>query len=176
MNDLAPPASKVLNWLKKQGYSLEMRVAQAFKQARFDVSQSQAYHDPGSDELREIGVVASMNRRIGMRDVWVSLFRECKFLSKPWVIFTSPRHVEPLSHFARMLSGHYDIHEWRSYESLQGRLLARVLSSIGRRRMLDFAFFSVPESLGYNMTEALRERSRARDNAYQAIMQLSSCL
>jgi len=57
-----PLEEKLLDWLKSEGYSLQMRTAQVFKEAGFDVSQSQCYLDPESDDLREIDVVASINR------------------------------------------------------------------------------------------------------------------
>jgi hypothetical protein len=170
------PDSKVLNWLKKQGYSLEMRVAQVFKEAGFEVSQFETYVDPESNDLREIDVVASIGRHLDTIDVRVTLFVECKYARKPWVIFTSPRRPVPFAYFSRILRGKRDIHEWKTQESLQGRLLARILLSLGRQTITRFSFFHVPQNAGYGMTETLREDTRAKDNAYIAIMQVTKCL
>ena len=167
--------SKVLSWLKKQGYSLEMRVAQTFEQAGFEVSQSQRYLDPGSDELREIDVVASLHRQIDGIDASITLFIECKYSQdKPWVIFTSSRRLDPLFYFSRILHDKYNVYEWKIQKGLQGRLLARILSTLPRDSV-DFDFFRMPKSVGYSVVQALGNPD-AKDNAYTATMQVSNCV
>lgn len=131
-NDSESLESKVLDWLKKQGYSLEMRVAQTFKQVGFEVSHFENYLDPESNDLREIDVVASIKHQVGEIDISARLFVECKYLRKPWVIFISPRRFNPFSYFSRIPSANYNVHEWKTQDSVQGRLLARILLSLGR--------------------------------------------
>ena len=168
--------SRVLRWLKEQGYSLEMRVAQTFKQAGFEVSQSRRYVDPESNEIREIDVVASLSRQVAAIDVAVTLLVECKYsLEKPWVIFTSTRTFDPLFYFSRILHEKYNVYDWTALESLQGRLLARILLSLGHTNASKSAFFSMPQNAGYNMIESLRD-PKGKDPAYAAIRQVSSCV
>ena len=52
-NDLE---KRVADWLKTQGYPLEMRVASALREVGFDVSQSEYYNDPDTQTSREIDV------------------------------------------------------------------------------------------------------------------------
>jgi hypothetical protein len=163
--------SKLLRWLEKEGYSLEMRVAQMFRQAGFDVSQFETYVDPESDDLREIDVVASISRQVGDSVVvFVTFFIECKYLSKPWVVFVSPRRLSPFFYFSRILEDNYNVLEWKAQASLQGRLLAQMLSSLGRKRISSFTLFAVPQSAGCGLREAL---GHGKDHAYEAIMQVS---
>jgi hypothetical protein len=166
--------SKLLRWLEKEGYSLEMRVAQIFQEAGFDVSQFETYLDPESNDLREVDVVASVNRQVGDRVVvFVTFFIECKYLSKPWVVFISPRRLSPFFYFSRILRENHNVQEWKVQPSLQGRLLAKILSSLGRKRTSSFALFSVPRNAGCGVREAL---SRGKDRAYEATTQVSKCV
>jgi hypothetical protein len=166
--------SKVLSWLEKEGYSLEMRVAQTFQEAGFAVSQFEAYLDPELNALREVDVVASISRQVGERIVvLVAFFVECKYhRSKPWVVFVSPKRLSPLYCFSRILRDNYDLRTWRSHPSLQGRLLARILSSSDRKRISSLAPFAAPLSAGYGVREAFS----TKDHAYEAIMQVSKCV
>ena len=175
-NDSDPLEPKVLDWLKNQDYSLEMRVAQIFKHVGVEASQFENYLDPESNDLREIDVVASTKHQVGEIDVSVRLFVECKYLRNPWVIFISPRRFSPFSYFSRTLGANYNVHEWKTQDSVQGRLLARILLSLGRENTSKFRFFSMPQTIGYGVTEALRSEPRAIDNAYTATMQVSKCI
>jgi len=175
-NDSGPPDSKVLNWLKKHGYFLEMRVAQILKQTGFEVSHFENYIDPESNDLREIDIVASIKHQTDEFSVSAVLFIECKYLRHPWVIFTSPRHSSPYAYFSRILNENYTVHKWKDYESIQGRLLAKVLRSLGRENTTRFDFFTMPSNVGYAITESLRGNPRANDNAFIATMQVSKCI
>jgi len=168
--------SKVLGWLEEQGYSLEMRVAQVFKQVGFKVSQFETYVDPESNDLREIDVAASIDCHLDIIDVLITLFVECKYLRHPWVVFTSPRRSNPFTYFSRILRGKHNVREWKARESFQGRLLARILFSLGRQATTELGFFCIPRNAGYGMTETLRKDTRAKDNAYIAVTQVGKCI
>ena len=164
---------KVLNWVKNEGYTLEMRVARIFQQSGFSVSRFEPYVDPESDDLREVDVVASVNRQFSGIEVFVTLFVECKYLSKPWVVFVSPRRLGRFSYFSRILNNEFAVHEWRHQDTLQGRLLARILSSLGHQKISTLSLFLTPQIVGYGMTESLRG---GLDHAYEAIMQVGKCV
>jgi len=174
-NDDATLGLRVLKWFEKQGYSLEMRVAQVFKQAGFEVSQFETYVDPESNDLREVDVAASIGCHLHVIDVLITLFVECKYSQHPWLIFTSPRRSDPFTYFSRILRGKHNVLEWKAQESFQGRLLAGILFSLGRQGTTELGFFRVPRNAGYGMTETLRGPN-AKDNAYIAMMQVSKCL
>jgi len=78
---------KVKEWLEKQGYPLEMRVAAAFREAGFDVRQSTYYIDPETSKAREIDVQAVSVTIIGYLDI--RFFVECKSGDKPWLLLCS---------------------------------------------------------------------------------------
>ncbi len=170
-----PLSSKVRKWLEKQGYSLEMRVAQAFERAGFDVSQSSYYLDPESHSLREIDVVASTRCRIGSMWISVALFVECKYAHKPWVVFTSQSNLESWAFFSRVLDREFSLYQWKMQKTLQGRLLASILSSMSGRDASKLGSFRLPINVGYRLTESLRDSS-AKDSAYSALRQVSSCV
>lgn len=174
-NESRPLESSVLDWFQKQGYSLEMRVARIFHEAGFAVSQFESYVDPESGSLREIDVVASVTHEVAGIAASFALLIECKHCPKPWVLLTSPRRSASYYCFSRILQGNFDVHEWREYSTFQARVLARMLASLGRTEAATMDFFCLPQRPGYAIVEAFKERERAKDNAYTAVMQAHSC-
>lgn len=82
---------RVRDWLRGQGYPLEMRVAQCFMDAGFDVIQSAVYEDPQEGKSREIDVRTQYWAPIHKGDfqsfVTVGCDIECKLSAdKPWVL------------------------------------------------------------------------------------------
>jgi hypothetical protein len=51
--------TKVEEWISKEGYPLEMQVAQIFQEAGYSVTQSDYYEDFETGKHREIDVTAS---------------------------------------------------------------------------------------------------------------------
>jgi hypothetical protein len=172
MSDHENPISKVKDWVEKQGYSLEMRVAKIFKESGFNVSQFDYYQDFETNKLREIDVSASVNKKIEGIEVKIALFIECKYLKKPWVVFTTPRSLSPYYYFVRILQNEFNLNEWKLQSNLQGRLLARLLFSLGRENIKKLSCFSIPQSAGYRISESFREDLSAKDNAFIATMQV----
>lgn len=78
------------DWLKTQGYSLEMTVAKILQDARFAVNIGEVYTDPETDKSREIDVTASDWIVGDFCTIQVSFQIECKISkSHPWVVFMS---------------------------------------------------------------------------------------
>jgi hypothetical protein len=91
---------QVREWLEKQGYSLEMRAASAFRGAGFDpVRQSSYYTDTETNKSREMDVEAISVSRIGFVDV--RFFVECKSSDKPWVLLCS---TDTLRNYSRLFA------------------------------------------------------------------------
>jgi len=84
--------NKVLEWIKKTGFALEMEAASAFRAAGFEVRQSFTYPDPQSDKGREIDVLAQDPNVLEV--IEISFVLECKASSKPWVVLTSEDALE----------------------------------------------------------------------------------
>lgn len=78
----------VKKWLEDQGFTLEMRVAAAFRAAGFEVRQASSYRDPETGKHREIDVLALTSDRIGNLEITLAI--ECKSTKKPWVLLSSP--------------------------------------------------------------------------------------
>ena len=81
---------RVAEWLRSEGYPLEMQVAAAFRKSGFQTIQSEFYDDPDTGKPREVDVHASMQREIAGTLVRVSFSVECKVSrDKPWVLFST---------------------------------------------------------------------------------------
>jgi hypothetical protein len=86
--------SRILGWLREQGFPLEMEVASMAKAAGFEVSQSDYYLDPDGGEPREIDLVLSLNNLKGGFSLTYNLFVECKSSrDKPWLMFSTPNEL-----------------------------------------------------------------------------------
>src|SRR5262249_51855452 len=90
-DSMSPPKrllSEVERWLDEKGYPFEMRVAAAFRQAGFGVSQSEYYHDTVTGTPREIDVVPTIRSDLGSGVFRIQFINECKVtLEKPWLFF-----------------------------------------------------------------------------------------
>lgn len=87
MQKPSPCKEKVLEWLRKTGFPLEMQAASAFREAGFDVRQSYTFPDPQSEKGREIDVLAEDPDWRGITDIYFVI--ECKSSTNPWVVLTS---------------------------------------------------------------------------------------
>lgn len=79
---------KVLRWLERTGFPLEMRVAEEARRAQPQwVDQSRNFVDPVSGKIRETDVVAGWADQDRRGGAYVYLVLECKAKPAPWVIF-----------------------------------------------------------------------------------------
>jgi hypothetical protein len=93
MTDSPSLRDKVLAWLEKQGYPLEMRVAALLREkTKFSIRQGWHYTDLESTQSREIDVVATAGELYGFAAVHFLI--ECKAPGSPWVLFTSEHTME----------------------------------------------------------------------------------
>jgi len=85
--------SRVREWLTKQGFPLELKVARSFQAQKFSVVQSSYYEDFEEGKARETDVVARLYSNyepeggayIAELESYVAV--ECKSSEKPWVVF-----------------------------------------------------------------------------------------
>jgi hypothetical protein len=158
-SDKKPLHDQLAEWLSRQGYPLEMEVAQDFRAAGFTVAQSTYYSDPETGEAREIDVTAFNVERVADFDVRLTCFVECKLsANKPWVMFTSRRDFG---------DAHFDF-----FSQIASQLGTYCLSLLYEQK-----YFSLPlalrsrDRLGYGVTQGLREKQEKLDVAYPALMQ-----
>jgi hypothetical protein len=149
--------TKVAAWFQTQGYPLEMRVARAFRDARFRVTQSEYYEDPGTSTRREVDVVASVQREIHKVLVRVSIVAECKVSrDKPWVLFTAPNRLAAPASVAQRTSSRF------------GRLLLKELSHDPSVQALPL--LALPDRTAYGVTQAL---TSGKDVTYEACVSVA---
>ncbi len=160
--------TQVKKWVEEQGYSLEMRVAKKFQENGFTVSQFEHFIDQESHSVRPVDVVASLSKDIGNSRIVVKLFIECKYSAKdkPWVIVVTSDKFDKFAFFSRILKSQHPS-TWSKLETLQGRIVARIIQSIDSNLSLDL--FSI-KNPGYVVAETLTNQ---KDHAYEAIIQIS---
>ena len=101
--------TKITEWLEKQGYPLEMLVAQAFQKEDFLVSLSDFYEDFETKSQREIDVTALRWSDFDKPVVLQVCCRiECKLArDKPWILFVSQAQPERFMPFEVIASPNY---------------------------------------------------------------------
>lgn len=83
--------NKVLGWLKKEGFPLEVRVGQACRSQQWLTFHGFPYTDPVEGKMRECDIFASRHSRAEGGMASVDLAIECKRSpDKPWVVFAEP--------------------------------------------------------------------------------------
>jgi len=153
--------NKIKNWLKTQGYPLEMRVASTFQERGFSITQADYYKDPQEDKYREIDIVASMST-IANEDRHISfdiqLIIECKYShDAPWLLFQGfpDEFSESIAISLRQANspGRFALLEMSLQEDMKSNYL-----------------FKLPPRLSYGITRAITKQT---DIPYNAV--LSAC-
>jgi hypothetical protein len=85
-------AKKVLEWLAKEGFPLEVRVGKVCRAQGWLTYHGFPYKDPNEGKVRDCDVYASRFKRVyGSGTASVDLAIECKrSADKPWVVFAEP--------------------------------------------------------------------------------------
>lgn len=149
---------KIKEWINKNGYPLELKVAKSFSKSGFSVAQSISFVDSTTKKVRETDIIAHITKQIN--DVWVNLtfVIECKLsIDKPWVSF----HNDDTSNFAENTSpilttnnGHILLNKIREKSDFKSRLL-----------------FPDNNKMGYSIVRAL---GNGKDMAYSAVQSVLS--
>jgi hypothetical protein len=157
--------NRIEEWLRQQGYPLEMRVADAFHQAGFHVFQGHSYEDPATKTPREIDVQATHGLEFkvarGKKIALTFEFSvECKSTSdKPWVAFAAK---------PSFLDGFLKLEFAASFETL---LFSMAVSDVMKSDLPLPPFGDAPRVFG--VAVALRKASE-HDLAFNAIMAAAS--
>lgn len=90
----------IADWLRQQGYPLEMRTARVFRRRGWFLHQGRRYKDPTLGKERETDVLAFQDDP-GIPPLHGRLVIECKWTpKKPWILFGSERDaLTPYGHF-----------------------------------------------------------------------------
>ncbi len=155
-NKKEPLTSRLAEWLRSQGYPLEMTVAAEFQKSGFTVSLSNYYEDCDTGESREIDVTAmklsDFERAAVLQVCW---HIECKLArDKPWVVFVSGAQPGRFLLLNALASSTYAYMIMEAYkdEALRSRLLGLPL---------------MPRHVGHGITQAF---TSGQDIPYKAVM------
>lgn len=151
--------NKLNEWLEKQGYPLEMKVAKELLKSGFHPLQSNYYKDPESEKSREIDVIGQIGYTYKEYNIIFQLIIECKNnISKPWITFSSETHGignrEFLTHRPSSRIGN------KYLQFLSENNLAS-----------EMEIFKRPQTFAYNVTQAFETDS---DRVYSALMSVSN--
>lgn len=149
---------KVIEWLSKEGYPLEMQVAQTFLKSGFRVIQSEYYEDPETKTPREIDVIAHIQDDVAQCLFRVSVCTECKVTkAKPWILLTSAEASLAAPAQVAQRAG-----------SATAR---RFLSHVARRKEYqNLSLFQLPQRPAYGLLQTL---SSGNDLSYSACMSVA---
>jgi len=91
--------TKLEDWLREQGYPLEMRAARTFQKRGWFLHHSRRYKDPNLSKEREIDLLAFNDDPT--KRVHGHFVIECKWSpQKPWVLFMATQQsLNPAGHF-----------------------------------------------------------------------------
>ncbi len=154
MNELD---KKVKNWILKNGYPFEMRVANLFKKSGFKVSQSILYKDEDTEKLRELDIISYFNTVVN--GVWFNFtfVIECKkSTDKPWVVFKN----ESLHNS--------QLERYKPFATKNGEILIEK-TEVLRNSKFQLLFPNLSDA-GFNLVTALKESSK--DLAYSSTTSL----
>jgi hypothetical protein len=148
MSEPLPLREKLLQWLEKEGYPLEMRVASRLREnTKLTVRQGWHYTDPDSTQSREIDVVATADEVYGFAGVHFVI--ECKASTAPWVLFTSEHTME---NFNRLTA--FGISSREGKGPLADALM-KSLRAESTPRVQALPWFWHKEPVGYSLVQAL---------------------
>jgi hypothetical protein len=151
MNELE---DKIKRWISKNGYPLEMEVAQTLKKNGFKVGQSILYKDPETNKYREIDIIAHSNKQIN--GVWFNLAYvvECKkSIDKPWVVLKNKELFSLKSE------------RYRNFGTKNSEvLISEIKKTLKNKENIELIFPEI-ENAGYNILTAFKD---TKDLAYNA--------
>jgi hypothetical protein len=161
MNDINSIENKILEWLSKEGYPLEFKVANIFRANRFLTFQGQYVKDFKTDIPREIDVLAQVTSHVEKSFLRICYVVECKWTeNKPWVIFTDQNsHIAPAACIAQSIA------------TTTADAILWILAS--DKDVQELSIFRTPDRPGFNGRQAFGSQNDIVYSTLQSIM--SSC-
>jgi hypothetical protein len=148
---------RVLDALRKSGYTLELRVAAKLRKTdAVYVAHTRQYVDRVTGKVRESDVVACWRANRGNDSVFVYLVIECKNKPSPWVVFEPDEDVVDVGELFDSLY-HWEYNRANSWAAVsdagfpvEGTLLA-------------------PARIGRSVVEPIKKKGDAPDGAFMAV-------
>lgn len=162
--------SKIKNWLKSQGYPLEMEAASIASKIGFDVSLSDYFIDPEDEKPREIDLIISRKEfRYNSYSLSYSLCVECKSgKDKPWLLLATENYLNVREHEKLPIGLNYLLHSSYRATKLAENVLFK--SSINGEIKSIFPRLDMAPKLGYAVVQAFNQ---GNDIPYKALMSAS---
>lgn len=153
---------RVQDWMSKQGYTLEMKVAKDFQKQHLNVNTGVFYSDCRTKAAREIDLRVSSSMFLDQDRFLLHLdfIIECKYSrDKPWILFKSSNKSYP------------DLNMCFNNASYYGKLILLELSvsSVLNNNFL----FKTPSELYYGATRAFETN---KDVAYSSVMSVCGAI
>ena len=149
--------NKISEWIKSQGYPLEMYCRNELAKSKFNAVQSLKYEDTETKKIREIDILATKFIYLNNVTFNFSLVIECKLTKdKPWLVFTN------------------EVAKDRSREITQNSFCTQNgISLLNKAPLLqEFSLFKYNEkSIGFNITQCF---TNGKDVPYEALMSTQS--
>jgi hypothetical protein len=143
---------RITEWIKTQGFPLEMRVAQAFELKGISADHTRVYMDPDEGVMREIDIVAYFDQG----DLNLHVIVECKVsVDKPWIIFSTGRPM-----FVPQRSILTLAHTPKAVSRLKG-----VVDPV----VYDSPLLRLEGRHGYNLVQAFKDTKSSKDLAFAAL-------
>ena len=144
---------KISDWIKDQGYPLEMYCENILSAKGFTVVQSLHYEDDETKKYREIDILATIYKTHNDATFNFSIVVECKLSKdKPWLLFARKPHKDRKE---EILSN--------AFTTYNGKELMNRSVEFGKFSLLKFN----NEMVGFNLTQCF---TTGKDIPYQAIM------
>ena len=85
---------RIKNWIFKNGYPFEMKVASLFQKKDFKITQSILYKDSDTNKYRELDIIAYYGKLVNGVSFNFSFVIECKkSTDKPWLVFKNDKLI-----------------------------------------------------------------------------------
>lgn len=143
---------RIKNWVLKNGYPFEMKVANLFQKNDFKITQSIYYKDVDTNKNREVDIIAYYNKIVNNVSFSFSFVIECKkSTDKPWLVFKNDKLINP------------KLNRFKPFATNNASLLFDNIDLVNDRDF--YKIFPNINKAGYNVVIAFKE---SKDVAYSS--------
>lgn len=156
--------NKILKWMEKEGYPLELKASKILRDMDFEVGQSIFYLDNETNTAREIDIVAYKYYKINNGWVTFAFVIECKSSKdKPWIAFTAKEE--------RLYDTDFIIH--RNANS-KGKTFLN--NKVNDKKLAELDLFKIGARTAFNLTRAFTDGIDVTYKATISTMKATSAL
>lgn len=147
---------RIKNWVLKNGYPFEMKVANLFQKKGFKITQSILYKDFDTKKYRELDVIAYYGKIINKVSFNFSFVIECKkSTDKPWLVFKNDKLINS------------ELDRFKPFATRNAEILFHT-TKVNQNQQFNNLFPAI-NNAGYNLVIAYRD---SKDVAYNSSVSL----